>query len=774
MHRLQSFFVGRQTRFLLALIVVAAILPVSFATKSALADGTIEATANLSSNDTQSEAPQLSTGGNRLGAVWGERETNTLGSSTAVVDGAFDPETYLNTGTQTKQQWPDVVVDASGTMHMAYAAQSDIFYRKKPVGGTWSNAVRVAGDSFPNPIRIALAPNGTLWVVWRDTDGDKVRFRFSDNGGVGWSGGLAGGIVNDDAGNMAMPDIAIGSDNNPHVVWYILGGGGDVGEIKYADWDGSTFRSGKVTNDGTSFYDADPSITVDSNNVQHITWRKQLSSSGDSWGIMYARRVPGKGWSDFAQLAATNGDAKYAPNIGTDNAGSLYIGYSDPNSNTRQIAILGKPVGQANWTAQEISKGRWDYRPTVVGTTNTGVKAHVLYQAEAQPDQGEIIYVRLRFGGVLINAEPVVNNGATATNSTSATITFKNVSGDPKEVRWRWNAPPTDAVNDSNGWQPYANPLTAPLPSSIPVGTCTNLTFYAQVRNGGAVNTSVASAVILYDAAAQASAIAQNPNLSGGLQTWSNKGAYVGDPRFTRDNNYTLTVTDLGDCSKLSGYGLKSATNEAVTVFPDGASSQSKMQIFPETTAPGAVAGQTAFVIDKANNRSEFPLTMYYDPFDGGAIGTSSGAPQLATTTNPTVTVSTANTLLRRLTLSNISVNDQVYGSVTGLPAGKQFWGVWVAVSKTLYAADQINTVNNPLKWSAIQVPSPDATFTVDASLATGQDSVPLTSYAGTYYVYTKFLDGAGNPSTATLISGPVTLAAGYSVPTINAPLVAR
>ena len=349
---------------------------------------------NLSNTPDQSELPKIAYGGGRLVAIWGERSRRRLGFSSAAPDGAWSPAEFLSTGTNTKVQPPDIVADGSGAAHIVYSVGDQVFYRHRPASGGWSAPVLIANSPFANQTRITRAPDGTLWIVWRDRDGTAIFYRFSTDGGQTWRANNAEGIVAKEDNNMIAPAIAVDGGNAPHVVWYIRASGSRQGEIRYADWDGSRFVTGSVTRDGAQPYDADPAILVSPDNVQHLVWRKQL---GVRWAIMHAIRKPGHGWQDFERLTITSRDAQYAPSIGTDERGDIIIGYSEPMSDhARRIVLVAKAPG-GKWASFAVSNGNFDSRSAVVGSvTGNNVFAHVLYQHEARVDEGEILYARVQ------------------------------------------------------------------------------------------------------------------------------------------------------------------------------------------------------------------------------------------------------------------------------------------------------------------------------------------------------------------------------------------
>jgi hypothetical protein len=118
-------------------------------------------------------------------------------------------------------------------------------------------------------------------------------------------------------------------------------------------------------------------------------------------------------------------------------------------------------------------------------------------------------------------------------------------------------------------------------------------------------------------------------------------------------------------------------------------------------------------------------------------------------------------------------VNDNLYGqqaSLPQLPAGKQFWGVWVAntTSSTMTADDP------SLNWYPVRVPTPDSSFTIKWDIFSGLGfTSDLKNKPGDYYVFVRFLDGAGNASEGSL-KVTVPLSAGYDIPTVQLPTLAR
>jgi hypothetical protein len=376
------------------LLVVLAFLAPQAQPQTTEALGQIQAQQNISNTSDQSENPHISYAVGRLAAAWGERNTENIDLNTTTLGSAFPRALSFKTGSMTAYQNPDVVVDNAGTSHFIFASGTRLYHRARLASGAITPPHPIASVNFPNALRLMLAPNGILWAIWRDADGTAIFYKFSRDAGLTWSNGGDGGIAAAEAGNMFAPDIAIDRNSNPHLVWYLRSGGAAKGDIRFADWNGSRFTKASLTADGVALYDADPATVVDGQNIQHVIWRKQI---GSNWVIFYAHRAPGGPWQGYTPLATTKGDAKYAPAVGTDARGDIYVTYSDPvPGNTRRIVLYSKLAGKGWEGPLALSRGRWDSHSAVTGSISSlGVQAHAVHQHEVGADDGEIIYSRI-------------------------------------------------------------------------------------------------------------------------------------------------------------------------------------------------------------------------------------------------------------------------------------------------------------------------------------------------------------------------------------------
>jgi len=171
---------------------------------------------------------------------------------------------------------PAIAVDSSGNPHVVWYDKTpgnyEIYYRKSTNGGSsWMTTQRISwNNAYSLCPAIAVDSSGNVHVVWYDsTPGNfTVYFRKSPNWGSTW---MTTQRITWDNAFSGYPDIAVDSSGNVHMVWY----GDKPGnyEIYYrkSTNGGSTWMaSQRITwKDGTS---ALPDIAVDSSGNVHVVW----------------------------------------------------------------------------------------------------------------------------------------------------------------------------------------------------------------------------------------------------------------------------------------------------------------------------------------------------------------------------------------------------------------------------------------------------------------------------------------------------------------------
>ena len=670
----------------------------------------------------------------RYAATWLKADVDTAFSNTPIELGAVrgQPD-YTNAA---------VAARSDGTLTYVWsenAISGPIQVRQRAANGALSGVftVRSGGQYFF--VDIVTAENGTTIVAWRDTD--SYRFSYSTGGNLGqWSGPIAFAPA-----SGGRPILAAGPNSEIWVTFYT-----PTGDIRAGVWNGSGFSIETVA--ATSAYEADPSVTILPDGRPVVAWRRV------DGGVRFATRQSGGGWlEENLTPTATEGLAAVA----ADEGGNLSFAWTPKTGGV--IAAYRSAVGTLSGPIQIASGGEGFFNPFITSNLSDRSSIHVAVENFTGGLQISA-YVLLADGvGGAVSAQPTIEGGAALSNkSSSVQVTFGNVQGNPAQVRWSWNEPPT-----ADNWQAYQSTMTIPVPFSVNTQDCVPEVLYTQVRDSSdRRETTPKQDAITLDTVVNASVQVINPYsrsaaaalASSGLalpqDIVSSGGASDGDPGHTRIPFFYLDINGGADCAGLASYrtgatgaslgaagGISNDRFSAILLLPNGLS-------LPDGSAPIVVQ-----VTDALGNVRTDNLSVVLDR----------GKPTLTSGSLAAVTPGSSASLLTSLQLSNITATD------TGYPDG--YWGVWVANSRSLITDTLTNT---SLNWYPVAIPVAGRTLSptvTNWSLANGLTSGQLT--AGNYYVYVRLLDGAGNPSDQ-VITSTVTLGTAPTRPQVMLPLVQR
>lgn len=740
------------------------------------------------------------------------------------------------------EYYPDVAYDSAGDSHVIYTRTPDlntasvINYRSFR-NGALSGPVQLSSPGLlANRGRIAsVTVNGQLivGVAYKGRTGDngtsRIYYRQSNDGGRTWS------PQEQVTGTTSYePSLAFDAAGKPHII-----ASQQFGEdlnIIYTNKVGAGWANQEIINPGSTTFNRDGSLIVTGpagNQTIHAIFGGRAGGLSRDIRVYYTRKQPGQNWTtprlmqnmDFASYPDITSDGNNTLNAvwmasPGDQDFEIYTARSTDNGATwsavQGIGIGGEGIGQtpsvtqstggtviAAWEdSDNTADGKRDIfsRFSTNGGTNWGGLVRVNdtpglsrdVEVAAGPTNARAVWHDAAdgtyhiytsttpvSGSVVVNADPVVENDTPFTSKPTVTVTFKDVRGTPRDIRWRWNKAPTDADADSSpnaqGWVGYAATMQIAIPESLRTGACGQVTLFVQTRDAnGAVDATVENDAITFDGVVQANVSITNPNKKFGLSTWQ-QGANGGLDSHTRTRSYNILFANTGECVGLKEFAIEKNGVEAKrVVIPDNTSVYNFPATIPDDTpgiapAPGKRPDFSVNVYDKLDNKLSLAQQIWYDPRNVNDVA-NAGAPVL--TQGGTLAVNGANTLLRTLTIS-ATASDEIYNRATGKP----YWGVWVAATKgnaPLTEAELISDTST-LQWASIWVPNAGApSVNVKYALNTNLGTPALTGAEGTYYVYVKFLDGAGNPSTGTLISGPVTLAAGYKAIDMYLPSVRK
>lgn len=678
----------------------------------------------------------------RLNAVYVQKGDNAQTFSTPEVLGAAPGQADFSPAT--------IATGGDGSVHFAWLDQTTrrISYRSRPNNGPWGPTRTVTTSSgFPASVNIGVASDGAIFVSWRVADAP-FRVRRSTNGGQTWSNDF---VLGNRAG-VNFGYIATGPSGQTAVTF--TSAEGDLLQIFVALWTGSGFNIQRVT-PLNGFY-ADPSATYDA--AGNLTIGLRGIEDGPTSGVWVATPQSGDQWQ-VTRLAS--GNIKDMVNLQADTQNNLHLVWISDVSGENALFYSFRPSG-GEFTApiRAPSSGGAIFNSRMAPNIGDEAYAHAVSELFAGSGSNLRYFLLAARSLPPVGAQPVIEDGEEISEKEPAVaVRFDNVQGAPTQIRWNWDSAPTDADNDSSGWVPFTNPMTIPLPESILANTpCSAEKLFTQVREADNDTSPVQSDDIVIDTGISGAITIGNPySRKAGeftparatLGDVGTSGASDGDPGYTRDPIFYVELRGVNECS-----GLKDlAAGRSATTTPRafGVSNEVFANVLPY---PGRMAdGSNELLVrvsDKAGNIADYPRTLILDRAKP-VLGTGGS---LAATANPKATI------LTKLTVTGASVTDNAY-------PGRAFWGIWVANSRTQVA----NPATDPsLFWVPMQAPGTGGSFEINNwSLATGLGG---TIQPGTYHIYVRFLDGAGNATDGHLTAS-VTLAE-VTRPKVSLPAVRR
>jgi len=705
--------------------------------------------------------PSVAGAGNNVHMVANTNQAAQYWTKADTASSASGPSNFGNTNGDTDYSDASIASAPDGTLYAVWINQnSAINMKRKPVGGDWDATRAIYRTSaFMSYVDIAVSSSGQIFVVWNQAA--LYRYITSTDGGNNWS---AAGVVSSKKPYRSV-FVAAGANNSAVIAF----GSGD-GHAYAAVWNGSGFDTADLTPFKLSadfFASAKPVIAP--NGKIFVAFRNGSTAGG----LFYTERQSNGSWPVTKLVGGSIYDAI---GVAADPASNLHVSWSSNAAGRWDLYYAFLPFGGA-WEGPVKTSGISDKIVSNVDMSSTvGARSygHAIFET-FDGDGAALRYQQFSGIGGGVNATPSLDGGATATRNNLVTVSFSGVTGEPDSVRYNWDAAPTDA----NPWVAFANPLSVSGPTGVTADACETHTLYTQVRKGTAAGGTSQDSEI-FDIGVQADVNVLNPHLAGlpaffGLGTADvasgTNGASDGDAKYTREGSFFLGISGQADCSNLDTFHIAGSDSDPI---PRSivSNSYSGPAALPQGSAPGD-RPISVDVTDKLGNQKTVQYTLTYDPADtdpSPTISNTLGLP-VFDNTNATVTVDNAANIIRSFSFSGISVTDTLYGVRENLPVGQRFWGVWMANATSDVGADSAT-----LNWYPVRVGAPNSSFTVKWNLFSGLGfTTDLRNKPGNYFVYVRFLDGAGNPSTAqTALKVPVTLAANYDIPTVRVPTIVR
>ncbi|MDW8402686.1 exo-alpha-sialidase [Chloroflexus sp.] len=687
--------------------------------------------------------------------------------------GAFPAPLLLGTvgaGTAPDYVQSAIATAPTGEVYVAWVDQATktIKLRRREPSGAWEATTfdAVRGHEFAVEPALVVRSNGQLILAWRDYG--VMKYVFSNDRGATWS---SVGAITSVPAYKSQTSLAAGPNgevalaftrNSPlHVV--------------VALWNGTAFNPPVDVNGSHPSAFADGSVSFSPQPGAETRIAVAYRIIGD--GVFVTERLVSafnQPWNVPAPIIDGTADGRVS--VDYDEAGNLHVVWIRQGSSGRssnQLYYTARPAGQTAFlpvasapTIAPIFNAWGDAR---AGSRVNMHAIHEIFQGASVTPR----YVQFQANIVVFGSRPVIEGDAAIVGGegkVSVNVTFPEITAAalPDQVRWRWGAPPTDTENDSGGWQPF-NPtgptsvLTVPIPDSLRTDVgCVERELFTQLRRSvNNLTDQPRSDKVVIDGSVLGSAVLVNPFSRYKTSPFTavtpadligEGGASDGHPDYTRALAVFVELRSLGDCSGLQRFALAPSMATLASVSNMAISGNRFANVLPY---PGVVAeGPMPVVLrmrDALGNPMVVERTLTYDVTP----------PVLNSGDVQVQAISGAPTIVVQLQFNSLSVTDNLY-------PGRGFWGVWLANSRSPVA----NPASDPgLVWTPVEAPGSGTSFSLIWSLASGLPDAQVT--AGTYYVYARVLDGAGNPSATALPVATITIDQ-VTLPTVFVPLLVR
>jgi len=296
-------------------------------------------------------------------------------------------------------QLPAIAVDTWGNLHVIWeddaTGNAEIYFKKSADGGnTWTASQRLTWNSGKSR-RPAIAVDtwGNPHLVWYDdTPGNyEIYYKNSTDGGATWS---ASQRITRTAGVSQAPAIAVDTWGNLHVLWYdYTPGNYEIFYSKSTDG-GATWPAGqRIT--WTSGWSGLPDIAVDSSNNIHVVWSDETPGNAE---IYYKKSTDGGVTWSISQRLTWNSGISEVPAIAVNPSGDLHALWWDNTPGNAEIFYKKSTDGGGAWTlSKRLTWSSGDSQVPAIAIDPSG-GLHALWW-DNTPGNAEIFYSKSTDGG---------------------------------------------------------------------------------------------------------------------------------------------------------------------------------------------------------------------------------------------------------------------------------------------------------------------------------------------------------------------------------------
>jgi len=288
----------------------------------------------------------------------------------------------------------------------------DVFYKKKPRDDNWTTTEIVSTESTEdsNCLSLDIDQNGTIHIVWKDKTnfsnaGEEydVFYKKKPMDGT-WT--ITEVVSTESSGRCGCPSLAVDKNNTVHVTWpdgtYDTGFGIDYDIFyKKKPMDG-TWTITEVVTTESSRSSLKTSVAIDRFDTVHVVWEEEtdFGDSGNDYDIFYKNKPQGGNWTEAELVSTESTRDSLSPSFLTvDNDGTLHLAWVDrtnylESGGDYDIFYKNKPQGD-NWTISEVvsteSKNYCNW-PTLAVDQNDTI--HIVWSDESDITRNDEIFYK--------------------------------------------------------------------------------------------------------------------------------------------------------------------------------------------------------------------------------------------------------------------------------------------------------------------------------------------------------------------------------------------
>jgi uncharacterized repeat protein (TIGR01451 family) len=245
-------------------------------------------------------------------------------------------------------QWPALAVGPAGTLHALWAddtsGQYDVYYATKPPASAWTSAENLShghpGGEAAVPV-VAVDSAGTVHVLWHNHDpatNNWQIFYTRKPAGGSWTPPVSISQNPPGAGEARWPALAVSGDDTLHAVWQRSRGNW---EIDYASKPAGGTWSEPVNISHSPAESTDPAIAAGPG-VVYVVW---VDLSLGNQDIFFSLKPRYGVWSYPRNIANTPAESAQ-PTIAVEEAGTVHVAWTDSTPGQAAIFYTNRPAGE--------------------------------------------------------------------------------------------------------------------------------------------------------------------------------------------------------------------------------------------------------------------------------------------------------------------------------------------------------------------------------------------------------------------------------------------